>query len=85
MASGYQFSDEEAKAIDQARRGNKDKKAEARWKALELRTKGASFKDVAEATGFCSAHVSQPVAKYRSNGFEEISGNRYGGHLIPEK
>ena len=80
MASRYQFSDEEIKAIEQARRENKDKRAEARLKALELRAKGAGSKDVAEATGFCSAYVSQLVAKYRSNGLEAISGNHYGGN-----
>ena len=80
MASRYQFSDEEIKAIEQARRENKDKRAEARLKALELRAKGASSKDVAEATGFCSAYVSQLVAKYRHNGLEAISGNHYGGN-----
>ena len=57
-----------------------DKRAEARLKALELRAKGGSSKDVAEATGFCSAYVSQLVAKYRSNGLEAISGNHYGGN-----
>ena len=76
MASRYQFSDEEIKAIEQARRENKDKRAEARLKALELRAKGARSKDVAEATGFCSAYVSQLVAKYRSNGLEAISGKQ---------
>ena len=80
MASRYQFSDEEIKAVEQARRENKDKRAEARLKALELRAKGASSKDVAEATGFCSAYVSQLVAKYRRNGLEAISGNHYGGN-----
>ena len=80
MASRYQFSGEEIKAIEQARRENKDKRAEARLKALELRAKGASSKGVAEATGFCSAYVSQLVAKYRSNGLEAISGNHYGGN-----
>lgn len=80
MASRYQFNDEEIKAIEQARRENKDKRAEARLKALELRAKGGSSKEVAEATGFCAAYVSQLVAKYRSNGLEAISGNHYGGN-----
>ena len=80
MASRYQFSDEEIKAVEQARRENKDKRAEARLKALELRAKGGSSKDVAEATGFCSAYVSQLVAKYWRNGLEAISGNHYGGN-----
>ena len=40
MAGRYQFSEEEIKAIEQKRKGNKDKRAEARLKALELRAKG---------------------------------------------
>ena len=52
MASRYKFSEEEIKAIERARRDNKDKRAEARLKALELRAKGAKASEVAEATGF---------------------------------
>ena len=44
MASRYKFSEEEIKAIEQRRKENKDKRAEARLKALELRAKGASAK-----------------------------------------
>jgi hypothetical protein len=40
MAGRYQFSEEEIKEIEQKRKGNKDKRAEARLKALELRAKG---------------------------------------------
>ena len=56
MACRYQFSNEEIKAIEQVRKENKDKRAEARLKALELRAKGASSKAVSEATGFCAAY-----------------------------
>ena len=80
MASRYKFSEEEIKAIEQRRKENKDKRAEARLKALELRAKGASAKEVAEATGFHAAYVTQLVAKYRENGLEAISGNHYGGN-----
>ena len=81
MASRYKFSEEEIKAIEQRRKENKDKRAEARrWKALELRAKGASAKEVAEATGFHAAYVTQLVAKYRGYGLEAISGNHYGGN-----
>ena len=79
MASRYKFSNEEIKAIEQARKDNKDKRAEARLKALELRAKGADSRKVAEATGFHAAYVSQPAAKYRDHGLEAISGNHYGG------
>lgn len=80
MASRYKFSEEEIKAIEQRRKENKDKRAEARLKALELRAKGANAKEVAEATGFHAAYVTHLVAKYREHGLEAISGNHYGGN-----
>ncbi len=80
MASRYKFSEDEIKAIEQARRENKDKRAEARLKALELRAKGATASEVAEATGFHAVSVTRLVAKYRNHGLEAISGNHYGGN-----
>ena len=66
-AGRYQFSEEEIKEVAQKRRENKDKQAEARLKALELRAKGAKAHEVA-AAGFHAAYVTQLVAKYRNNG-----------------
>ena len=80
MASRYKFSEEEIKKIEQARRDNKDKRAEARLKALELRAKGADAKEVSRATGFHASSVTRLVAKYRDHGLEAISGNHYGGN-----
>ena len=80
MATRYQFSEEEIKAIQQARKENKDKRAEARLKALELRAVGQKSREVAKATGFHPAYVTQLVAKYRDHGLEAISGNHYGGN-----
>ena len=80
MAPRYQFSEEEIKAIKQTRKENKDKRAEARLKALELRAQGQKAKEVAKATGFHPAYVTQLVAKYRDYGLEAISGNHYGGN-----
>jgi len=80
MASRYKFSEKEIKEIEQARKKNKDKRAEARLKALELRAKGNSAKAVSAATGFHSASVTRLVAKYRDGGLEAISGNHYGGN-----
>lgn len=80
MASRYKFSEEEIHAIERARRENKDKRAEARLKALELRAKGATASKVAEATGFHAVSVTRLVAKYRKHGLEAISGNHYGGN-----
>lgn len=80
MASRYKFSEKEIKEIEQARKANKDKRAESRLKALELRAKGASSEDVSAATGFHAAYVTQLVAKYRDKGLDAISGNHYGGN-----
>lgn len=80
MASRYQFSEEEIKEIEQARKENKDKRAEARLKALELRAKGEKAEDVSKATGFHAGSVTRLVAKYRDYGIDAIVGNHYGGN-----
>ncbi len=80
MGSRYQFKEKEIVAIEQARKANKDKRAEQRLKALELRAKGKNAAEVSQATGFCPAYVSQLVKKYRGYGLEAITGNHYGGN-----
>lgn len=80
MASRYKFREEEIKAIQQARKENKDKRVEARLKALELRAEGQKAKEITKATGFHPAYVTQLVAKYRDHGLEAITGNHYVGN-----
>ena len=80
MASRSKFSKEEIKAIQQARKENKNKRVEARLKALELRAEGQKAKEVAKATGFHPAYVTQLVAKYRIHGLEAVTGNHYVGN-----
>ena len=80
MASRYKYSEEEIKAIQQARKENKDKRVEARLKALELRAQGQKANEVANATGFHPAYVTQLVAKYSDHGLEAIKGNHYVGN-----
>ena len=80
MASNYKFSVEEIAAIKAARRETKDKRADARLKALELRAEDMKSSEVAQATGFHPAYVTTLVAKYRDKGLEAISGNHYGGN-----
>ena len=50
MASNYKFSNEEMAAIKAARRETKDKRADARLKALELRAEGMELSEVSQAT-----------------------------------
>ena len=66
----------------QARRVNKDKRADARLKALELRAEGMKAKEVSQATGFHAAYVTTLVAMYREKELEYISGNHYGGNRL---
>lgn len=80
MAQVYKFSEKEIEEIVQARRENKDKRAEARLKALEMRAKGAKGKEIATATGFHAAYAAQLAAKYKKGGIEAIAGNHYGGN-----
>ncbi len=80
MASKYVFSNEEIQGIEQARKANKDKRVEKRLKALEMRAKGASAKDVSDATGYHTNYISRLVTKYCNKGLEGITGNHYGGN-----
>ena len=76
----YRYSEEDLVKIMAARKRNKDKRAERRLYALELRAEGKSAEEVSTATGFHKAYISQLTAKYRSGGIEAISGNHYGGN-----
>ncbi len=80
MASRYSFSQEEIRAIENACGASGNKRAQVRLRALELRAKGKTAREVAEATGFHACSVARLVAKYRDRGLEAISGNHYGGN-----
>ena len=76
----YRYTEEDKAIIAAARKINKDKRAEKRLYALELRASGKSAAEAAEATGFHTAYISQLTRKYRTGGIEAISGNHYGGN-----
>ena len=76
----YRYTEEDKAIIAAARKANKDKRAEKRLYALELKAAGKSAGEVASATGFHAAYISQLTAKYRTGGIEAISGNHYGGN-----
>ena len=83
----YRYTEKDREIIASARKANKNKRAEKRLQALELRAAGKSATEVASATGFHVAYISQLTAKYQSGGIEAISGNHYGGNrrnMTPE-
>ena len=76
----YRYTAEDREIIAEARKRNKDKRAEKRLFALELRAEGKSAEEVAATAGFCPAYISQLSAKYENGGIEAIAGNHYGGN-----
>ena len=80
MSSQYKFTEEEIKAIRTARTTNKDKRVEARLKALQMRAEGERAKAIAEKVGFHPGHITHLVQKYRLGGLEAITGNHYRGN-----
>ena len=76
----YRYTEEDRAIISAARKANKNKRAEKRLHAIELRASGKSSAEVAKATGFHPAYISQLPAKYHKGGIEAIAGNHYGGN-----
>lgn len=84
----YRYTDEDRAIIAAARKANKDKRAEKRLHAMELRAAGKSSEEAAKEAGFCRAYISQLCARYEKGGIEAIAGNHYGGNrrnMEPEK
>ena len=85
MIRKYKFREEDKRIIKEARKKNKDKRAEVRLLALELRSEGKKAKEISERTGMNAPYISQLAAKYFQRkyfkgGIETISGSHYGGN-----
>ena len=76
----YRYTDKDREIITAARKANKDKRAEKRLHALELRASGKSAEEVAAAVGFHASTITRLTEKYKKGGIEAISGNHYGGN-----
>ena len=76
----YIINATQAAEIMSARRKNKDKFADKRLEALELRTQGKKDREIAEITGFHKNHVSYLVVKYLNEGIDAIVNNNFGGN-----
>ena len=80
MTRKYTFTEKDIEIISEARKKNKDKRAEVRLHVLQLRAEGKRSKDIASELGVSAPYVSQLAAKYFAGGIEAISGNHYGGN-----
>ena len=54
IAMKYYFDEEDIQTIQAARRENRDKNVERRLRALELKAKGHTGKEIGEITGYKS-------------------------------
>ena len=70
MTRKYTFTAKDLEIIKEARRKNKDKRAEVRLHVLELRAEGKRAKEIAEIVGVSAPYVSQLAAKYFAGGIE---------------
>ena len=80
MTRKYIFTAKDLEIITEARKKNKDKRAEVRLHALQLRAEGKRSKEIAQIVGMSAPYISQLAARYFAGGIEAISGNHYGGN-----
>ena len=70
----YQISEEQLKEIREARKQNKNKNAERRLAALELRGTGTKDSEIAIKTGYNPKYISHLVKKYLTKGIDAMLG-----------
>ena len=76
----YKISDEQYGEIKSAQKANRDKQIENRLKVLALRYEGKKLEEIADATGFHHAHISNLIRKYFEEGLSAISEKHYSGN-----
>ena len=76
----YKISAEQYLEIKAAQKANRDKQIENRLKVLALRYEGKSLKEIAAATGFHHAHISNLLRKYFEEGLQAVSEKHYAGN-----
>jgi hypothetical protein len=61
MPKRYHINEEQARELERARKGNKDKNVEKRLRALLLHAEGKTREKIAEITGFVKSYISELV------------------------
>ena len=74
MAVKYEITEEQKRAIETARKKNKDKRTEAKLKALVMRAEGYKSKEISAVTGFHTAYVSTLVSNIYMAGWKQLLG-----------
>lgn len=80
MEMKYKFSAEQYAEIKAAQKKNRDKQIERRMRVLVMRSEGKRLREIAEATGYGHAHITNLIRKYFEEGLSAISEKHYGGN-----
>ena len=80
MPKRHKISEAQEKEIQEARKNNKDKKADRRLKAILLHAVGKKHEKIAEQTEFSQSYISRLVCKYCAKGLSVIIDNHYPGN-----
>ena len=81
----YRYTDEDRAIIAAARKANKDKRAEKRLYALELRASGKSTAEAAKIAGFHAAYITRLTAKYQTVTLSKQVIQKDRNHNKPDK
>ena len=76
----YKFSAEQYAEIRAAQKKNRDKQIERRLRVLVMRSEGKRLREIAEATGYGHAHITNLIRKYFEEGLSAVSEKHYGGN-----
>jgi transposase len=80
MEKKYQISADGQAELKAARKANTDKKVDRRLKVLIMRAEGKKNKEIAAATEYHPAYISQLVSIYCNQGLGAIVENHYRGN-----
>lgn len=76
----YKLSDEQYAEVKAAQKANREKQIENRLKVLAMRYEGKKMDEIAAATGFHHAHISNLLRKYFEEGLTAIAEKHYLGN-----
>ena len=76
----YKFSAEQYAEIRAAQKKNRDKQIERRLRVLVMRSEGKRLREIAEATGYGHALITNLIRKYFEEGLSAVSEKHYGGN-----
>jgi transposase len=76
----YTITKEQKTELEEARKANKKKSVDRRLRALIMRGEGKQSNEIAQATEYHPAYISELVSKYCNEGLSAIIDNHYHGN-----